>query len=153
MFLENLKESYLSVNIAGKDVSFAPNGSVGSVVSVKDEYADDDTLRTLIEREWVKVQGKEEGTKAVAEQQEAIEEESKSKTKLVAQADTTEHKTINVQCAAVTGKGDRCSHHVSVPVDEYDKDAPYFCGRHKNENPDDYERVDGDWKRKVGTAE
>ena len=153
MFLENLKESYLSVKIAGTDVTFNPVGSNGSVVSVNDAYAEDDNLRTLIERGWVKVQDKETGVKAVAEQKDAAEEEAQPKTRLVAQGESVEHKTVAVQCAAVTAKGNRCSRHVSVPADEYDKDTPCFCSRHANEDPDDYERVDGDWRRRTGTIE
>lgn len=153
MFLENLKESYLSVNIAGKDVTFNPAGSNGSTVSVNDEYENDDNLRTLIERGWVRKQGKDDGVKAMAAQKDAAAEEAKPKTRLVAQGESVEHKTVAVQCAAVTVKGTRCSRHVSVPASEYDKTAPYFCSRHANEDPGDYERVDGTWRRRTGTFE
>ena len=57
-------------------------------------------------------------------------------------------KTTVVNCAATMKNGKRCSGTVVVNFDEYEADKPYFCGRHKNESANMYERVNGDWAKK-----
>ena len=56
-----------------------------------------------------------------------------------------------VHCPGVFKNGNPCNAVVQLAEGERYEDAPRFCGRHKDENPDDYELIDGKWT-KTGAA-
>lgn len=58
-------------------------------------------------------------------------------------------KEIAVTCAATLKNGKQCTVAIPVPVGEFDATKPYFCGRHKGEKAEDYERVNGEWHKKA----
>ena len=56
-----------------------------------------------------------------------------------------------MHCPGVFKNGNPCNAVVQLAEGERYEDAPRFCGRHKDENPDDYELIDGKWT-KTGAA-
>lgn len=75
--------------------------------------------------------------------------DSKHKPMRVVQADEAKTPEIKfVQCAATKANGERCTATISVPMDEYDPDKPYFCGRHKGQRAADYEKTETGWRKR-----
>lgn len=73
----------------------------------------------------------------------------KRKPMRVVQADESKTpETKFVRCAATKANGERCTSTISVPVDEYDADRPYFCGRHKGQKAADYEKTETGWRKR-----
>ena len=148
MFIKNKLASYLNFNLAGKGVSLAPGG----ITIISDEQAEDDLLKVMIERGNVEEALPRE---AAAQEKKAVEKKAAAKEKKIPVRkfeEQTSEGTVIVKCAGVYKNGKHCGVNVSVPQAEFDSDTPYFCTRHEGENPDDYEKVDGEWSKKKKPA-
>ena len=142
MYCKNIKNSYVGYSSNGMRRYIAPN----DVAEVEDEEA-----KRLIEHGFFVEVGKED---AKAHEEKVAAEVQEKKESVAIPVEAVQEKKVSnstvVNCAAVTKSGKPCSGTAVIPFGEYDADTPYFCGRHKGENPEDYERVNGEWARKQG---
>lgn len=151
MFIQNKTENYQSFTVGGSNIFLAPDGDPKDTTAIDDSLIDDPILQLLLNRGTLvrvdveKAVERQEEIKAQQEEEEAQKEEIK----VVQVNDTKESDVRLVRCAAIKANGQHCSYNVQVPFYEYDSDTPYFCGRHKKEDPEDYEKVDGEWVKKV----
>lgn len=134
----NLKIGEVFLFIMPNDIVFVAEENVPSV----QHLIDNGTLAIVDEDE-----GKEHEQKRMEEAKVKAEE---SVVPVVKVHDSKKQSTTVVDCAAITKSGKKCSGSVIIPFDEYDADKPYFCGRHKSEDAANYERINGEWVRKLG---
>ena len=151
MFIKNKTENWQSFSVGGKNIFLAPEGDAKDTIAIGDEFADDPILTLLLGKD---VLEKVSTEKAVERQEEIraqkeAEEAQKEEVKVVHVNDTKENDIRLVRCAAIKANGQPCSYNVQVPFHEYDSDVPYFCSRHKKQDPADYEKIDGEWVKKV----
>ena len=155
MFIKNMTDNYQSFTVNGSNLFLAPQGDRRDTVALDDEWRDDVILQRLLASGTLAEVGAEEAIERQEQIREEIAEEQaqKEEIKVVTVNDTKENDIRLVKCAAVKANGQHCTYNVQVPFHEYDSDKPYFCGRHKKEDPDKYEKVDGEWVRKVAPVE
>ena len=84
-----------------------------------------------------------------AEETDEAAKEQETVADLIDAGDTEVLTTVH--CPGVFKNGNPCNAVVQLAEGERYEDAPRFCGRHKDENPDDYELIDGKWT-KTGAA-
>lgn len=146
MFIRNRTGSYQGFRLNNKPVKLGPYG----VTAISDLQASDDTLQLLLARNVVEKISQKEAQKEFEEVTAKAEEKAeKTKLDVVVREETNKNSVMMAQCCAKQKNGETCAANVSVPVSEYDSDKPYFCGRHKAENPEDYEKVNGGWVKKA----
>lgn len=135
MFLKNLTNTYqnFSYNNGANHKQIGP----GETVTIVNATEEDETIKTLIAQGKVEVVDAPKKKKVAIPNVEVID---------VAEDDEEEVMTV-VHCPAVKKNGEVCNAVVSVA--NGDEDKIHFCGRHKKENPNDYEKVDGKWVKKT----
>lgn len=122
----------------------------GATAPMTDEEFGDHVVQILLRKGTLVEVGDDEGADAIVAQEEAKKAKAEERKLEVSMAsDDTTKRVIMVQCAATKKNGERCQGNVSVKLSEYDEEKPYFCGPHRNESADDYEKVEGVWKKKV----
>ena len=144
-------KSFQNFNIDGKHFSLPPYGDPRDTTEISDEYADDQVIRYLVNIGSIEIVGQdvaEQKHEEVVAEQKAVEE-AKPEVKVVSANENKENDVRLIKCAATKANGDPCNANVQVPYLEYDETVPYFCGRHKKEVAEDYERVDGKWVKLV----
>lgn len=141
MKIRNLLHNYCSVTIGKSRKLLSPAGQPGDGWEVEDSF--EDAVKKYVRLGMVEVVGDEVNVETIAPKPPRME------VKVVDTAANTTREAIVAHCAAAKRDGNPCGTNVSVPVDEYDADKPYFCKRHKNESADDYEKVDGVWHKKA----
>ena len=142
MFIRNETGSYQGFRLNGRPVKLEPHG----VTAITEEQAKDDTYQLLKLRgivSEVKDAVAHEAIEEKARREEARAEELKPEVAVHKEAD--KNSVMMAQCCARQKNGEPCGANVSVPLSEYDAAKPYFCGRHKAEKAEDYEKVDGKW--------
>lgn len=151
MYIKNASENYQSFSVAGSNIFLAPNGDSKDTILLDDSLENDPILQLLLGKGVLVNVDKKNAEKRQKEirKQKDEEEAQKEEIKVVQVNDTKENDIRLVKCAAIKANGQPCTFNVQVPFHEYDSDKPYFCSRHKKQNPDDYEKVDGVWTKKV----
>lgn len=149
MFIKNKTGSYQGFRLNDKPVKLDPYG----VTAISDLQASDDTLQLLLARGVIEKVSKSAAQKQFDEEAAKAEEKAEEKRLEVAvHEETNKNSVMMAQCCAKFKNGEPCGANVSVPVSEYDSDKPYFCGRHKGEDPEEYEKVGGAWVKKAKPA-
>lgn len=145
MYVQNRTDFNQQFRANGTSFSIKPGATVPMT---DDEYKDHPVQFLLARGILVKVDDKD-GLQSVVEAAEAAEAKAEEgKMKVVKQSEDTTKQVVMVPCAATKKNGDPCSNNVQVKVEDYDEDSPYFCGTHKKEDAEQYERVDGRWQKK-----
>lgn len=141
---QNQVNAYQSFVIGKKGFKLNPHGQAGDTVKFTKAQEGDEVVKYLIgigtlkklDGEQAKVEmAKQEAPSRVVNKVPVVEVEKRSS-----------NNNIAVGCAATLRNGKQCTATISVPENEFNENTPYFCGRHKNEKPEDYKRVDGVWK-------
>lgn len=150
MFIKNKTENWQSFSVAGNNIFLAPAGDAKDTIALNDDLSDDPILQLLLGRGALEIVQEEVAVERQQEIQAQKEEEKaqEPEIKVVVVNDTKENDIRLVRCAAVKANGQPCTFNVQVPFHEYDSDRPYFCGRHRKEDPEAYEKVDGEWVKK-----
>lgn len=152
MFIKNKTKTWQSFILNGKSFRMQPFGTL----QVSDKEFEDGVMKLLLSRDVVEVLDDEAGVEEINEEAKKAEEKAEeSKIPVSESLDekaTTEVATM-VQCSASNKNGNRCNSKVKVNAEDFDSDRPYFCGRHKNEDPEDYEKIDGVFVKKAGATE
>ena len=138
MFLKNVSKTFQ--NFAYNDGKRQRQIAPGETVALIDAKEDDTAIRTLVSLGYVEIVDGEK-PKAAKEQETVAD--------LIDAGDTEVLTTVH--CPGVFKNGNPCNAVVQLAEGERYEDAPRFCGRHKDENPDDYELIDGKWT-KTGAA-
>lgn len=140
MYIRNLTDSYQAFNHDGRRYELAPKMTNGCDMFITDDFKP--SIRELLERKAIEI---------VKEKPEKIEppKPPKEKMKVVPADQNVTNQTRLVPCNAIKADGTQCNVNVPVPIEEYDPEKPYFCNRHKRQNPDDYTKVEGKWVKKA----
>ena len=150
MFIRNKTGSYQGFRLNDKPVKLEPYG----VTAISDLQASDDTLQLLLARGVVeKVSQKVAEEQFAADSEKAEQKAEEKRLEVAVHEETNKNSVMMARCAAKFKNGEPCGANVSVPVSEYDADKPYFCGRHKGESAEDYEKVNGAWVKKAKPVE
>lgn len=149
MYIKNNLASYLSLNVCGKNWFLAPAGKNGDTAIIPDvePFVSDMSLQMMIKQGTVSNLDAKDAEKKFEER--VVEVEEKPAMKVVSANEVKKQQSVIVKCAGKTAKGTDCRNNVTIPALEYDGTRAYFCGRHSNENPDDYVKVDGKWEKKL----
>ena len=141
MFLKNVSKTFqsFSYNDGKRQRQIAP----GETVSLIDAKDDDVAIQMLVSLGDVQIVDGPDGSKAFTDPVVPTEMEDPNETEVL----TTVH------CPAVFKNGNDCNAVVQLKEGEAYEDAPHFCGRHKDENPDDYELIDGKWTKTGGAKQ
>lgn len=149
MYIKNATTSALtltsdrvSVNLAPEKVAYVSDENAkanvfqrmlsrGVIVQVEDEYG-----RAAVQDDEDRMTAQREGTKAVAARRKAVDE----------------NQVMLVPCGYSDRNGHVCGCNVQVRMGAMDDSRPYFCSRHQNERPENYERVNGRWQRKISAS-
>ena len=148
MYIQNTTNRYRCFQVGAYRYNLSPAGQRGCTASVPDNAADDPSFRALLDSGKLAVVGGHEVARKVEEEaRDAVREAQESKMQVVDYRRNTTVKNVVVKCAGTTKAGSRCACNVTVPVDEYDETRPYFCPRHRNEDPANFSKVGGEWVR------
>lgn len=133
MFLKNVSKTFqsFSYNDGKRQRQIAP----GETVTLIDAKEDDVAIKTLVSFGAVEIVDAPDGSKDEAEPVVLADVEDPNETDVL----------TTVKCAATFKNGNPCNAVVQLEEGEAYEDAPHFCGRHKDENPEDYELVGGMW--------
>ena len=147
MFIKNKTKTWQSFMLGDDSFRMEPFGTI----QIPDKNSDDGVLKLLLSRDVVEILDEDKGVEIINEK--VAEEEAKAQENKIEVIGSTEEKAKTelatmVQCSAHNKNGNRCSSKVRVSAAEFDSDRPYFCGKHKNENPEDYEKIDGIFVKK-----
>ena len=140
MYIRNLTNSYQAFVHDGRRYELAPAMTNGCDMFITDDFKN--SIRQLLERKAIEI----------VEEKPAEIEPPKPKhepMKVVKADQQITNQTRLVPCNAIKADGNQCNVNVSVPMDEYDPERPYFCNRHKKQRPEDYTKVEGKWVKKV----
>ena len=125
----------------------------GSTAAMTDEEYGDHTTQLLLRRGVLAALEDEEGLDAIMAQEDEKKAKAEERKLEVNKIDKDTHKqVVMVRCAATKKDGERCLKEIAVPMAERDDDVPVFCGTHKNEKAEDYEKVEGTWVKKQTPA-
>lgn len=140
MYIRNLTESYQAFNHDGRRYELAPTNTNGCDMFIDESFQP--SIRALLERKVIEV---------VEERPEPIEppKPKREPMKVVKADQQVTNQTRLVPCNAIKADGTQCNVNVSVPMDEYDPERPYFCNRHKKQKPENYTKVEGKWVKKT----
>lgn len=149
MYIKNSTDSALtltsdkvSVNLAPGKVAYVSDEdakanvfqrmlSRGAITQVEDEYG-----RTAVKDDEDRMTAQREGSKAVVSKRKGIDE----------------NQIMLVPCGYTDRNGRACGCNVQVRMGALDDSRPYFCSRHQNEDPKDYERVNGRWHKRMSAT-
>lgn len=140
MIIKNVTGSYQSFRLNDVPISMRPYGTA----MITDEQAKDDTFKLLVARGVLA-----EADMDDVEKEPKPESKPRKKVEVKRQNDVQKDSTVVVKCAASLKNGNPCGGTVNVPLEKYDEEVPYFCKRHNSESAADYEKVDGEWKKKT----
>lgn len=147
-YVENTSRFNQQFRAAGTKFLVKPE----QTVSMTEAEFDDHPVQFLLARGILKEVGADEGMANVVAQAEAVQAKAdEGKLEVNKAGENTVKQVMMAQCAATKRNGERCGNNVSVKMDEYSEDVPYFCGTHRNENPAEYEKKDGSWVKKLVT--
>lgn len=122
----------------------------GATTPMTDEEFGDHVTQVLLRKGTLVEVNDDDGLEAViAQDEEKKAKAEEHRLEVNKAAEDTTKQVIMVQCAATKKDGERCQNNVSVKMSEYDENLPYFCGPHRNEKPESYEKVEGAWKKKI----
>lgn len=142
MYLKNITRSTQGMSV-GKTAYVA---DPGEVIVVPDELASDPTVMKVVARGAFERTSDDEGLKAIARSEEqADKRREEDRMKVMRVKDSMSRNVRMVPCAHQDAKG-TCGCAVSVKYGEYDPDRPYFCSRHKSDDPSMYVREGNGWK-------
>lgn len=149
MFVKNNRGTFISCSIGKKSILLYPAGSVGDTVDVDDSCRGEAPFVALVKSGAISIIGAEQGESEIKKAAEAIDANPvRDKMEMRPAEETTKKDVRLVTCCAVKANGEPCTSKVKVPFGEFNPDVPYFCGTHKKESVDKYERVDGKWVKK-----
>lgn len=142
MFIKNKTKTWQSFMLGDKSFRMQPFGTI----QIDDSDFEDGVMKLLLSRDVVEVVDDEKGIEEVNEEAKKAEAKAEENKIPVSESLDSKSKTevaTMVQCSAHNKNGNRCNSKVKVNTEDFDPDKPYFCGRHANENPAEYEKIDG----------
>lgn len=146
MYVKNNTNYNQQFKAGGRGFTMRP----GDTTSITEDEYGDHAVQFLVARGVLSVLKEDEGLSNVvaqADEKKAKAEERKLEVNKAGE-DTTKQ-VMMAQCSAFKKNGERCGNNVAVKMSEYSEDMPYFCGTHKREKAEDYEKVEGVWRKKV----
>lgn len=147
MFAKNVTQSIQSFKVGDRPFMVDP----GQTIQLTDTQAKDETIKILLASGRLEEVGARKATKEILQAEEEKKQAKEEKKIAVDTVNSEKDKTDVahvVQCSAAKADGSRCNSQISIPAKDFDPEKPYFCGRHKNENPDDYQKEDGVFVKK-----
>lgn len=143
MFIRNTTDSYQSFRLNDSPISMKPHGTT----MITDEQAKDDVFQLLLSRGVVEKCDMED-----AKEEPKPEPKPRKQVEVKRQDEQQKDSAVVVKCAATLKNGNPCGGTINVQLAEYDEETPYFCKRHKAEQPRDYEKHEGAWVKKTSAA-
>lgn len=129
-FVKNISSSHQSFRAGGKPFGLAP----GQSIPMTDEQFADYSTTLLISVGRLEELGKANAVSEMKKAAKAKKQKADERKLEVRPSDASVTQTVMMaQCAGVKKNGERCGNNVSVPFDEYDEHAEYFCKMHKSQ--------------------
>ena len=165
MFIKNVSPYCQNFTLCNRVFRMNP----GQTAIVTEEQMEDDIFKILKAKGVLEIEGEGEVIGKIAKEvkaevievaeadgSEVIEEpvpvtpaqEEKPVIRVMDHKDNTAPQCKVVQCDAIKADGTHCTTKVTIAYDEYDDEVPHFCGRHRNQDPADYERINGKWEHR-----
>lgn len=145
-YVKNMSQFNQQFRAAGAKFMLRPD----QVTSMTQAEFEDHPTQFLLARGILKQMDDESGLSGIVEQAEAAQAKANEhKLEVNKAGEDTVKQVMMTQCAATKKNGERCGNNVSVKMSEYDENVPYFCGTHRNEKADEYEKADGTWRKRL----